>query len=77
MPKQSRGLNDTFLKNLTLKNSKQTKFADSGGLFIQISPAGTKLWRMAKPGNHAGKRSVAGRAGMAAKAAGSRSKAND
>jgi len=45
MPKSSFGLNDTFLRNL--KSQEQTKISDGGGLFIYLSPNGTKLWRMA------------------------------
>ena len=45
MPKSNSGLNDTFLRNL--KSQEQTKFSDGGGLFIHLSPNGTKLWRMA------------------------------
>lgn len=47
MPRLSKGLNDTFLKNLSYKNNKQTKFSDGEGLFIQLSATGSKLWRMA------------------------------
>lgn len=38
-------LSDTFLKNL--KTSAQKKFSDGGGLYIQLMPTGSKLWRMA------------------------------
>jgi len=41
MPKSSSGLNDTFLRNL--KSQEQTKISDGGGLFIYLSPNGTKL----------------------------------
>lgn len=46
MPRLSSGLNDTFIKNLSRKNSKQVKFADGGGLYIHLSESGSKLWRM-------------------------------
>jgi len=41
----SKGLNDTFLKNL--KCSDQKKHFDGGGLYIFLTKTGSKLWRMA------------------------------
>jgi hypothetical protein len=39
------GLSDVFLR--TLKNPQKKKYTDGGGLFLFVSPAGGKLWRMA------------------------------
>lgn len=39
-------LNDKQINNLKT-SSKVIKRSDSGGLFIQVSPSGSKLWRMA------------------------------
>ena len=46
MSATSPGLSDVFLKKLK-SNSPQKRFSDGGGLFIQLSPNGAKLWRMA------------------------------
>ena len=46
MPAISPGLSDVFLKKIK-NTSSQKRFSDGGGLFIQVSPNGTKLWRMA------------------------------
>src|SRR5215475_6288578 len=39
-------LTDTFVKRKQV-NGKAQKFADGGGLFLYISPKGTKSWRLA------------------------------
>ena len=46
MPVTSPGLSDVFLKKIK-SNSPQKRFSDGGGLFVQLSPNGTLLWRMA------------------------------
>lgn len=37
-------LNDTFIKSL--KGVDPKKFFDSGGLYLYLTPTGTKLWRL-------------------------------
>ena len=39
-------MNDKQINNLK-PSSKVLKLSDGGGLFIQVSPQGSKLWRMA------------------------------
>ncbi len=39
-------LTDTYIKNLK-PDGKVKKHFDGGGLFLFVSPAGGKLWRMA------------------------------
>ncbi|MDL2259449.1 tyrosine-type recombinase/integrase [Deltaproteobacteria bacterium OttesenSCG-928-K17] len=46
MPVANSGLSDVFLKKIK-SDSPQKRFSDGGGLFIQLSPNGAKLWRMA------------------------------
>lgn len=38
-------LSDIFIKKLK-PQKKQSKFSDSGGLFLLVSPSGVKWWRL-------------------------------
>jgi len=45
MPKRTRPLTDTDIKNVKPKD-KPYKLTDGGGLYLYVSPSGGKLWRV-------------------------------
>ncbi|MDL2354596.1 MAG: Arm DNA-binding domain-containing protein [Pseudomonadota bacterium] len=45
MPKRVNPLTDLHVRNAK-KREKPYKLADGGGLYLEVTPAGTKLWRL-------------------------------
>ncbi len=45
MPKLAKPLTDILVKNAKPKE-KSYKLADGGGLYLEVMPVGSKLWRM-------------------------------